>query len=319
MNRSVAHRAIQRHGPKIDEEAPMTPEDPESRRTADELRRRERQRQKAETALDPATLKALLETHEAAMTTIIGQAEAALAERIDALAGAQGAAAEIVRREIERGRTGGEAEEIAALVRRIGDEQRAATKELSASVREGLSALTQALDKREGTIFDRIDRITETVTPGAEALNELRQTVAGTAAVARDVAAIKDAAIGSRRALDEAVAVRETVADNTRAMNDVAAMRPVLDAIAASRGMGNATMRRWLWFGGILVVVFALLFGTGGVWLQREIGLWTPLPETENRERDTFWERHGEQVTHCIEQARAWDRGMSCVIVDVDP
>ncbi len=292
----------------------MTPEDPESRRTADELRRRERQRQKAETALDPATLKALFETHEAAMTTIIGQAEAALAERIDALASAQGAAVETVRREIERGlRSGGEAEETAALLRRFGDEQSAAWKQLSGNVRDELNALTRALDAREGAVFDRIDGVVDTVAPGARALADLKQTVAGTAAAARDVEAIKEAVAGSRRALDEAAA------DNTRAMSDVATMRPVLGAVASSYGTWNAITRRWLWFGSTLFVVFALAFGAGGVALQRETGIWPTPAEVEIRERDAFWERHGMQVMHCINVARAYDRGMACSILDPDP
>ena len=289
----------------------MTPEDPErSRRTADELRRRERQARQPEAALDPATLAAILEKHEAAVEQIVARAETALAERIDALAGAQGAAAESVRREIERGlKSGGAAEGIAALVRRFGDEQRAAAKELTASVREGLSALTKALDKREGTIFDRIDRITETVTPGAQALDELRQAVAGTAAVARDVAAIKD----------EVATIQQIDADKRKAIDDMLTLRPDMIEVARRYGAWNATSQRWLWFGLAVFVVVALAFGAGGVALQRETAIWPTKAEVEIRERDVFWERHGEQVTHCIEVARAWDRGMSCVIVDVDP
>ncbi|MDE0417106.1 MAG: hypothetical protein OXI95_09260 [bacterium] len=299
----------------------MTPENPEqSRRTADELRRRERQARQPEPALDPATLAALLAKHEAAVEQIVARAETALMERIDSLAGAQGAVAESVRRGIERGlERGGEAEGIAALVRRFGDEQRAEAKDLSAGVREGLSALTQSLDHREGTIFDRIDRVAERVTPGAEALGELRQAVAGAIAVARDVAAIKDEVVRSGRALDEVAAVRETVADNTRAMKDMSAMRPVLGAVANSYGTWSRIARRWLWLASILLVVFGLACGTAGVALQRETAIWLPLPEVENRERDAFWERHGEQVMHCYKVARAHDRGVWCPIIDLDP
>lgn len=298
----------------------MTPDDPEERRVADELARRERQGHKAGTAVDPATLRALFEAHEAVVEQIVARTEAAMAQRIDALAGAQGAAAETVRREIERGRTGGGgAEETAALVRRFGDEQSAAWKQLSAGLRDRLDALTCALDAREGAVFDRIDRVAETLKPGVEALEELRQTAAGTAAVACDVADIKEAAAGSRLALDEAATFRETVTENTRAMTDVAAMRPVLDAIAAGHGMRNAISRRWLWFGLTFFVTLALAFGTAGVALQRETAIWPPLPEAGNRERDAFWERHGEQVTHCIEVAQAYDRGMLCTIIDPDP
>ena len=298
----------------------MTPDDPEDQRIDEKLRRRERQARQPEAALDPATLAALLEKHETAVERIVARAESALTERIDALAGAQGAAAESVRREIERGLgRGGEAEGIAALVRRFGDEQRAAAKDLSAGLREGLTALSRTLDHREGTIFDRIDRVAETVTPGARALAELKQTAAGTAAVARDVAAIRDAVAGSRRAIDEAAALREAVTGNTRAMTEVAAMRPALGAIVASHGRWNAIAQRWLWFAVTLFVVLALAFAAGGVALQRETAIWPTKAEVEIRERDAFWERHGMQVMHCINVARAYDRGMACSITDPDP
>ncbi len=305
---------------KVDEEAPMTPEEPEqSRRIADELARRERRARQPEPVLDPTTLAAILEKHEAAIAQIVARAETALADRIDALANAQGAAAESVRREIERGRRGaGEADDAAAL-KRFRDEQRAAWKDLSAGVRGGLDGLTRALDKREGTLFDRIDRVGETVAPVAEALSDLRQGVADTAAVARDVADIKDAAVGSRRALDEVANIRQIEADKRKAIDDMLTLRPVMIEVARKYGAWNATSQGWLWFGLAVFVVVALAFSAGGVALQRETGIWPPLPEAENRERDAFWERHGEQVTHCIEVARAHDRGMSCTIVDMDP
>ncbi|MDE0238986.1 MAG: hypothetical protein OXQ84_02145 [bacterium] len=304
----------------------MTPEDPESRRDADELRRRERRARQPEPALDSATLAALLEKHQGEVARIVGQAEKILSERIDALAAAQGAAAENVRREIERGlKHGGEADEGAALGR-LGEEQRAALNELSVSVREGLNSLTKALDHREGTIFDRIDHVAERVAPGAEALDELRQAVAGATDAARDVAAIKDAAVASRRALDEAAAVRQTVTDNTsamddatRAMNDVAELRPVLGAVVATHGAWNATARRWFWLALILLVVFGLACGAAGVALQRETAVWPTPAEVGIQERDSFWERHGMQVMHCINVARAYDRGMACSILDPDP
>ena len=299
----------------------MTSDDAQARRTAEKLRRRERQGPKSEVAaVDSATLTAIFEKHEAAVEQIVARAETVLAERIDSLAGAQGAAAESVRREIERGlKRSGEAEGIAALVRRFGDEQRAAAKDLAAGLREGLNALTQALDEREGAVFAGIDRVAETVAPGAEAFGELRQSVAGATAAARDVAAIKDEVVRSGRALDEAAALREAVADSTRAMNDMAAMRPVLGSVANSYGTWSRIARRWLWLASILLVVFGLACGTAGVALQRETTIWTPLPEVENRQRDAFWERHGEQVMHCYAVAHAHDRGVWCPIIDLDP
>ena len=298
----------------------MTSDDTEARRTAEKLRRRERQARQPEAALDPATLAAIIEKHEATVERIVARAETALVERIDTLANAQGATAESVRREIERGlKSGAGAEETATLVRRFGEEQRAAAKDLAASMREGLSALTQSLDAREGAVFAGIDRVAEKVTPGAEALGELRHAVAGATAVARDVAAIRDAAAGSRRALDEAAALREAVADSTRAMNDVAAMRPVLGSVAATHGTWSRVARRWFWLASILLVVFGIACGTAGVALQRQTAIWPPLPEVENRQRDAFWERHGEQVMHCYEVARAHDRGVWCPIIDLDP
>ncbi len=297
----------------------MTSDDGEDRRTAERLRRREQRQQRPEASMDPATLRALFEKHEGEMARIVGQAEAVLAEKIDALAATQGAAAESLAREIERERKGsGETKEATAL-QRFADEQRAAMKELSAGIKRSLEDLTRSLDEREGAVFAGIDRVAERVTPGAEALDELRQTAAGATAVARDVAAIKDAAVGSRRALDEAAAVRETVADNTRAMNDVATMRPVLGAVANSYGTWNAVARRWFWIALTLLIVFGLACGTTGVALQRETAIWPTKAEIEIRERDAFWERHGMQVMHCINVARAYDRGMACSILDPDP
>ena len=298
----------------------MTPDDSDDRRIAEKLRRRERQGPKSEAAVDPATLAALLEKHEAAVAQIVARAETALVERIDTLAAAQGAAVESVRREIERVRKdGGGADETAALVRRFGDEQRAAAKELSAGLREGLNALTQALDEREGAVFAGIDRVAETVAPGARVLAELPKAVAGTAAAMRNVAAIREAVVDGRSAVDEVVAIRKTVADSRADLADVAAMKPVLDAIATSHGTWNANLRRLRWLGGILLVVFALAFGTVGVWLQRETAIWPTPAEVENRIRDVFWERHGEQFMHCYEEAETHERDMACVIVGMDP
>ncbi|MDE0240599.1 MAG: hypothetical protein OXQ84_10435 [bacterium] len=298
----------------------MTSDDTQARRTAEELRRRERQARQSEASMDAATFAAILEKHEGEMARIVGQVEAILAEKIDALAGARDAAAESLAREIERGRKGsGEAKETAALVRQFADEQHAAWKELSAGIKRGLDALARSLDEREGAVFAGIDRVAESVAPGARALAELHKAVAGTVTAARDVATIKEAVVDGRSAVDEVAAIRKTVADSRADLADVAAMKPVLDAIATSHGTWNANLRRLRWLGGILLVVFALAFGTVGVWLQRETAVWPTPAEVENRERDAFWERHGEQFMHCYEEAERLNQPMACTIVVMDP
>ena len=105
----------------------MTPEDPESRRVAEALERRERRRPETEAPpVDPATLAALFEKHEGEVTRIIGEAEEALAEKIDKLVAAQDAAAERLRREISGSVKGDFDEKIAAAEGRLREEQRAA-------------------------------------------------------------------------------------------------------------------------------------------------------------------------------------------------
>ena len=297
----------------------MTPEDPDSRRVADKLRQRERQRPGTDALADPATLAALFEKHEGEVARMIGQAEAAWTEKIDTLAAAQGAAAERLRREIAEKMKGGGAGEITALERRLREDQRVALAGLSTGLKQEFNALKTSLDTREGGVFAEIDRVAEKVMPAAEALGRLQQAVVGTAAAARDVAAIRGAVVDSRSAVDEVVTIRKTVTDSRKAIADVVAMGPVLDRIAAGLETWSTNTTRLRWLGWTLLVVLSLLFGAGGVWLQRETGIWPPLVEVENRERDVFWERHGTQVANCIDVARAWQRGMSCTIVDPDP
>ena len=297
----------------------MTLGDPDSRRAADELRRRERQRPGTEAPVDPATLAALFEKHEGEVARIIGQAEAAWTEKIDAIATAQGAAAERLRREIAEKMKGGGAGEIAALERRLREDQRVALAGLSTGLKQEFNALKQSLDTREGGVFAEIDRVAEKVVPAAEALGRLQQAVVGTTTAAHDVAAIREAVVDSRSAVDEVVTIRKTVTDSRKAIADVVAMRPVLGTIAAGLETWSTNTRRLRWFGWTLLVVLSLLFGAGGVWLQRETGIWPPLAEVENRERDVFWERHGEQVTACQNTARQFKQAMACTIVVMDP
>ena len=297
----------------------MTPEDPESRRIAEELARRERRSPGSDTPLDPATLSALLEKHEGEVERIVGQAEAALAQKIDTLANAQGAAAEGLRREIEKRVKDNGAGEVATLEQRLKENQRAALETLSKSLKQELEALRVSLDTREGGVFAGIDGIAENVKPAADALKGLQHAVAGTTAAARDVAAIREAVVDGRRATDEVVTIRETVTRSEKAIDAVVEMRPVLDRIETGFGAWNTSARRRRWLGWIRFVVLAILLGTSGVALQRETGIWPSEAEIENRERDAFWERHGKQVTHCIEVARTRKRGMTCTIVDMNP
>ena len=297
----------------------MTPEDPESRRVADKLRQRERQKPGADAPLDPATLAALFEKHEGEVARIIGQAEAAWTEKLDALAIAQGAAAESLRREIANRMKDGGAGEIAALERRLREDQRVALETLSTGLKQEFEALKQSIDTREGGVFAEIDRVAEKIMPSARALGALQHAVAGTTAAAHDVAAIRTAVVDSRHAVEEVVTIRKTVTDSRKAIADVVAMRPVLDRIAAGLETWSTNARRLRWFGWTLLVVLALFFCAAGVWLQRETGIWTPLADVENRERDEFWELHGEQITVCRDTARSLDQAMACTIVVMDP
>ncbi len=298
----------------------MTPEDPESRRVAEALERRERRRPETEAPpVDPATLAALFEKHEGEVTRIIGEAEEALAEKIDKLAKPQGDAAERLRREISGSVKGDFDKKIAAAEGRLREEQRAALEKQSTELKQGLEALKKSIDKREGGVFAGIDGVAENVKPAADALKGLQHAVAGTTAAARDVAAIREAVVDSRSAIDEVVTIKKTVARSEKAIADVVEMRPVLDSIETSFGTWITSMRRRRWLGWIKFVVLAILLGTGGVALQRETGIWPSEAEIENRERDAFWERHGEQITACRDTARKYNQAMACTIVVMDP
>ena len=298
----------------------MTPEDPESRRVADKLRQRERQKPGTDALADPATLAALFEKHEGEVARIIGQAEAAWAEKLDALATAQGAAAESLRREIAEKMKGGGAGEIAALERRLREDQRVALAGLSTGLKQEFEALKTSLDTREGGVFAEIDRVAEKVMPAAVALGKpCSRPLPARPQPHTTWRPSGTAVVDSRHAVDEVVTIRKTVTDSRKAIADVVAMRPVLDRSRRVSRPGAASTRRLRRFGWILLVVLSLLFCAGGVWLQRETGIWTPLADVENRERDEFWELHGEQITVCRDTARSLDQAMACTIVVMDP
>ena len=182
-----------------------------------------------------------------------------------------------------------------------------------------METLTQSLDSREGGFFAEVDRVAESVKPAAEALKELQQAVAGTTAAARDVAAIHEAVFDSRSAVDEVVTIRETVTDSRQAIADVVALRPVLGTIAAGLETWSRNTRRLRTFGWILLVVLSLLFCAGGVWLQREIGIWPPTAGSDDYWRDFIWERYRAQIVPCINAAQTQERDMSCTFGDMDP
>ena len=297
----------------------MTPEDPDSRRVAEKLRQRERQKPGTDALADPATLAALFEKHEGEVARIIGQAEAAWAERLDALATAQGAAAESLRREIANRMKDGGAGEIAALERRLREDQRVALTGLLAGLKQEFDALRQSLDTREGGVFAEIDGVAQKVMPAARALGQLKMAAADTAAAARDVTAIREAVVDGRRALDEVVIIRETVTRSDKAIDAVVEMRPILDRIETSFGKWTTSIRRLRWFGWVVLVVLAILFCTGGVALQRETGIWPPAVNPDDRWRNHIWNRYGEDLKSCVQIARAKDRSMRCVIVDMKP
>ena len=253
------------------------------------------------------------------MERIVGQAEVALAERINTLANAQGAAAEGLRQEIANGKKGDLAEGIAGLERRLKEDQRSALETLSKGLKQEFEALKASLDTREDGIFAGIDGVAENVKPAADVLKGLHHAVAGTAAAARDVAAIREAVVDRRSAVDEVVTIKETVTRSEKAIADVVAMQPALYRIAMGLETWGANTRRLSRFGWVILILLALLFGTAGVWLQRETGIWPTAAEIGNRVRDEFWERHSPQIMHCIDVARAYQRGMSCTIVDPDP
>ena len=297
----------------------MTSDESDSRRIADELRRRERQGSRTEAPVDPDTLKAILEQHANAVVTLVGQIEKNLAAKIDTLAKAQGAAAETLSGEIKRGMKGGEADKIAALERQLREEQRAALESLSTELKQKLETLTQSLNSREGGVFAGIDGVAEGVKPAAEALGKLQQAVAGTAVAARDVAAIREAVVDNRSAVDEVATIRKTVADSAQAIAAVVAMGPVLDKVEAGLETWSTNTRRLRRFGWTLLVVLPLLFCAGGAWRQKETGIWPPTAGSDDYWRDFIWERYRAQIVPCIKTAQTQERDMSCTFGDMDP
>ena len=285
----------------------MTPEDPESRRIADELKRRERQRPGTGASVDPATLQAILEQHAGAVATLVGEIETGLAAKIDTLANAQGAVAESLKREIERTRKAGDPDRVAAL------------EGLSKDLKREFAALKASLDKREGGVFAGIDQVAESVRPAAEAIAEMRQAVAGTSAAVHHLEAIRKLVGDGLRALADVTAIKVTVTRSEKAIDDVLKKTSALDEIKASVDTWTTGMRRLRWLGWVVLVLVAVLFSAGGVALQRETGIWPPPAEMENRDRDEVWERYGEQIVSCRDTARKLDKPMVCTIVVMDP
>ena len=297
----------------------MTPEDPESRRIAEALERRERRRPETEAPpVDHATLAALLEKHEGKVARIIGQAEEALVEKIDKLVAAQGADAESLGREISGSVKGDFDKKIAGLKREISG-LRTVVEELPAGLGQQFKDLKKSIDKREGGVFAGIDGVAENVKPAADALRELQQTVAGTTAAASDVAAIREAVVDSRQAVDEVVTIRKTVANSDKAIADVVAMRPVLRSVAAGLETWGTNTRRLRRFGWTLLVVLSLLFCAGGILLQRETGIWPPTAGSDEYWRDLIWEHYRAQIVACIRAGLTHEPGMTCTIRDIDP
>lgn len=289
----------------------MTPEDPESRRVADALARRERRTRQSEQSLDAATLRAILEQHEGEVARIVGQAEAACVAKIDALAAAQGAAAENLRREIAERMEGNGTTGTAALEGRLKEDQRLALEALSAGLKREFDGLKASLDDREGGVFAEIDRVAEKVLPAASALASLQRDVARAASAARDVADIKDAVAGGRHASDEVATIRQIAAD-------MVTMRPVLAAVAREYRTSGTGARGWLWFAWTMVAFVAVAFYAAGLWTQMETGLWPPPAGSDDYWRDLVWGLYREQLAPCLRAGLTHEPGMTCTIGGID-
>ena len=292
----------------------MTPEDPESRRIADELARRERQVRQPEASVDAATIRAIIEKHEGEVARIVGQAEAACVERIDALAVAQNGIAESLRREIaERTKSVGNAE-TAALEERLREDRRVALETLSARLKREFDALKASLDNREGGVFAEIDRVAGKVAPVADVLGNLQQSVAGVTATARDVAAMREAVVDSRRTLDEVANIRQTMTDVRKAVADIVALKPVLAGVASEHYLWNTNARRLRWLGWTIVAFVAVAFYVAGLWTQMETGVWSPAAGSDDFWRDLVWERFRSQLASCINAGLMSETGVACTI-----
>ena len=268
-----------------------TPDDPDL--IAEELRRRERTRPKRPAAAspDPSLVNAQFEAQRAEIAKIVAETEEQLARQIVSLAQAQGALAETLKKEIaalaariEKGKETSKAGEWAKLARSLADQERilnGLADRLPAMERR----LTASIDDREGAVFSGIDAVAARVTPGADALAALREKLAG----------------------------------SQQAVDDVLKMTDLLDTVATRLEASNRRLGRLKRFGLLVLVLLALLFVFGGVALQRETGIWPPDPDSETAWRERLWERYGEDLKACVEEARIKGQGMLCTVFDMDP
>ena len=272
----------------------MTPAEPPSgdpdRRIAEELRRREQQRppEQAPAAPDSVTLARQFENLEGALIRIVGETEKHLEGKIDTLARAHGAVAEEQKRQ-----SAGIGAKIAKLQEGTGvsdlqkqmKEHRSAIGNLSNDLSTRFGDLKQSLDNREGGVFSGIDAVAKEVKPGAEALVEISRKVGFSA----------------------------------KTIEDVAAVKPLLDSVEQRIGAWNTGIRHLRRVGYVALLIGSLLLVFAGVALQRETGLWPPDAESDVAMRDHIWERYGEDLKACVEEARRKKQGMLCTVLDMEP
>ena len=265
------------------------PDDPD--RVAEELRRRERRRPEREPAADPAVLKAQFDAQKAEIATIVDEAEDQLSRRIAALARAQGALAETLKKEIagladriakaKEGQEAGDREWLEGALVRYEQVLKRLQEDLPAMEKR----LTASLDEREGAVFSGIDAVAGKVAPGAAAL----------------------------------VAISDNVQAGARAVDGVLKMGTHLDTVAARLDASNRGLGRLRRFGLIVLTLLVLLSGLAGVALQRQTGIWPPDADSETAWREHVWERYGEDLKACIEEARSKGQRMVCPVFDMDP
>ena len=164
-------------------------------------------------------------------------------------------------------------------------EHRSAIRNLSDNISSRVDGQKLALDNREGSIFSGINAVTKVMNRAAEALEKITEKVTFSQKVTEDAAAVK----------------------------------PLLDSIekrfeAWINGVGR--LRR---LGYAALLVRSLLFVLAGVALQRETGLWPPNAETDAALRDDIWDRYGDDLVACIEEARRMNQAMLCRILDMKP
>lgn len=265
------------------------PDDPD--RVAEELRRRERRRPEREQASDPALVRAQLDAQKAEIATIVGDAEEQLSRQIATLARAQGALAESLKKEIA-GLAGRIAK--AKETQGAGDRERlesalARCEQVLRSLQEGLPAmekrLTASLDERDGAVFSGIDAVAGKVAPGAEAL----------------------------------VAISDNVEAGRKAVDGVLKMTTLLETVDRRLKVTNRRDGHFRRFGLVALAFVVLLSGLAGVALQRQTGIWPPDTDSETAWREHVWERYGEDLKACIEEARRKGQRMVCPVFDMDP